>query len=93
MFTLILSAASLLLMSSICSLFASLVAVPDTGVLDVDIDYMGRWSRDTFNYSRKAENIRHFVLVMPESEADRASAAAIFTRIEFDRGRPTVSDE
>src|SRR5260221_7160664 len=36
-------------------------ATGDAGLLDVDIDYKGSFYTETFNYSRKAKNIRHFV--------------------------------
>jgi hypothetical protein len=56
--------------------------------LEVDIDYSGDWYRETFGYTRRAKNIKHFVLVIPESEATRATAAEIFTGIRF----PTSPD-
>jgi hypothetical protein len=55
----------------------------DMGTLTVDIDYTGTWYRETFDYSREAANIRHYVLVMPESEMDRASAGEIFVTFGF----------
>jgi hypothetical protein len=55
----------------------------DMGTLTVDIDYTGTWYRETFDYSREAANIRHYVLVMPEGEVDRASAGEIFTTFGF----------
>ena len=51
--------------------------------LDVDIDYRGTWYRETFSYTREAENIAHFVIVMPESQVDRATADQIFSSIDF----------
>ncbi len=57
----------------------------DTGVLDVNIDYRGTWYRETFSYTREAENIAHFVIVMPESEVDRGTADQIFSSIDFER--------
>ena len=63
------------------------------GVLDVTIDYVGSWYRNTFNYSREAENIRHFVLVVPESEADRASAGWIFTSLDLQPDGIQVRDD
>jgi hypothetical protein len=59
---------------------------PDMGLLEIHIDYTGTWYRETFNYSREAENIRHFVLIMPESEAQRASAGEIFVNLRFPDG-------
>jgi hypothetical protein len=55
----------------------------DMGTLVVDINYTGTWYRETFDYSREAENIRHYVLVMPEGEVDRASASEIFITFAF----------
>jgi len=54
----------------------------DQGALDIDIDYTGTWYIDTFHYAREAPNIRHFVLVVPESEAERAGAGWFFTSLE-----------
>ncbi|MGC9395166.1 MAG: hypothetical protein ACP5J4_09940 [Anaerolineae bacterium] len=58
-------------------------ATGDIGFLDVDIDYRGTWYRETFSYTREAENIAHFVIVMPESQVDRATADQIFSSIDF----------
>ncbi|MBN2390013.1 MAG: hypothetical protein JXR84_04785 [Anaerolineae bacterium] len=58
-------------------------ATGDVGFLDVDIDYRGTWYRETFSYTREAENIAHFVIVMPESQVDRATADQIFSSIDF----------
>ena len=55
----------------------------DVGFLDVNIDYRGTWYRETFSYTREADNIAHFVIVMPESEVDRATADQIFSSIDF----------
>jgi hypothetical protein len=63
-------------------------ATPSVGLLEVDIDYSGTWYRETFGYTRRAKNIKHFVLVMPESEVTRATAAEVFTSIRF----PTSPD-
>lgn len=61
---------------------------PSVGFLEVDIAYSGTWYRETFGYTRRAKNIKHFVLVMPESEVTRATAAEVFTSIRF----PTSPD-
>ncbi|MEW5959534.1 MAG: hypothetical protein AB1801_17555 [Chloroflexota bacterium] len=39
-----------------------------TGLLAVDINYIGDWYRDTFGYSKEAPNIRHFAVIMPEAQ-------------------------
>jgi hypothetical protein len=57
--------------------------IVSVGLLKADIDYTGNWYRETFSYTREAENIRHFVLVMPASEVDRASADAVFSSIHY----------
>jgi hypothetical protein len=58
-------------------------ATDGVGSLQVDIDYRGTWYRETFSYTRQAENIAHFVLVMPESQVDRATADQVFSSIDF----------
>lgn len=58
------------------------------GILAIDIDYAGTFYHETFDYSREATNIKHYVLVMPASEAGRASAGEIFTTL----GRLTGPD-
>ena len=58
-------------------------AAGTTGTLTVDINYTGGWYVETFGYARNAENIRHYVLVLPESETGRADAGAIFTSLLF----------
>ncbi len=55
----------------------------DVGTLQVDVDYRGSWYRETFSYTRQAENIAHFVLVMPASQVDRATADQVFSNIDF----------
>ncbi len=69
--------------------FLSPTATLDVGFLEVNIDYNDDFYVDTFGYSRQAANIKHFVLVVPESEANRASPDAIFTRLRF----PTHPDD
>ena len=39
-----------------------------TGLLAVDIVYLGQWYRDTFHYSKQAPNIRHFAVIVPEAQ-------------------------
>ena len=73
------------------ALVASLLITPPTelpaadgaGYLQIDGDYRGTWYRETFGYTRYAENIAHFVLVMPESQVDRATADQVFSSIDF----------
>jgi hypothetical protein len=78
---LILALSTLLLMSCMFPQLLASTGMPGGGTLEIDIDYTGSWYRKTFDYSRQAENIRHFVVVMPESEADRASPGWIFTSL------------
>jgi hypothetical protein len=85
-------AAALLATACIFPVLFSPANTPTTGVLNVDIDYVGSWYRETFQYARDAANIRHFVLVVPESEASRADPGWIFTSLTFqDDGSLTVS--
>ncbi len=67
---------------SLDALVDSLLVAP-VGSLEVDIDYSGAWFSETFSYTREAENIRHFVLVMPESKVDEATADDVFSSIDF----------
>lgn len=88
MFTVILIAAALLPLSCVFP-FVTLPGpasdtTPETGALDVTINYTGSWYVETFQYARDADNIRHFVLVVPESEAERADAGWIFTSLTFE---------
>ncbi|MBN1220130.1 MAG: LysM peptidoglycan-binding domain-containing protein [Anaerolineae bacterium] len=39
-----------------------------SGLLTVDIMYIGQWYRETFNYSKDAPNIRHLAVVMPAAQ-------------------------
>ena len=84
--------AATLLLTGCAPLFAAFVGAPSVGVIKVHIDYSGTWYRDTFTYARDATNIRHVVLVMPESESTRVSAAQAFSRIAFSPDS-TVEDE
>jgi hypothetical protein len=55
------------------------------GILEVDINYTGYWYRETFDYTRQAESIKHFVLVMPEKTylTNRFPAHNVFHSIRF----------
>ncbi len=75
----ILVGGALLLAACVFPLFP----VSSSGTLKITIDYTGTWYRDTFDYARDAENIKHYVLVMPVSEAERASAGEIFVNFSF----------
>ena len=59
------------------------VDYPFLGFLNVDINYTGDWYRETFSYTRGAKNIKHLLLVAPESMMSRASAAEIFSSVKF----------
>jgi hypothetical protein len=67
------------------------VATDNGGFLQVDVDYRGTWYRETFSYTRQAENIMHLVLVMPESQVDRATADQVFGSIDFSSGPDVLS--
>jgi hypothetical protein len=67
------------------------VATDNVGVLQVDVDYRGTWYRETFSYTRQAENIMHLVLVMPESQVDKATADQIFSSVDFSAGPGALS--
>jgi hypothetical protein len=81
------------------ALVASLLVAPPTdvastgsaGFLEVDVDYVGTWYRETFGYTRQAENVKHYVLVMPESQVDRATAADVFSSLSFTAGPGVLS--
>ncbi len=66
-------------------------AADGTGALHVDVDYRGTWYRETFSYTRPAENVAHFVLVMPASEVDRATADQVFSSINFSAAPAALS--
>jgi hypothetical protein len=61
------------------------------GILEMDIVYSGDWYRETFSYTRQAENIKHFVLVMPERLylTYQVPAHDVFLSIQF----PTNPDD
>jgi hypothetical protein len=59
--------------------------------LQVDIDYRGTWYRDTFDYTKGADHVAHFVLVMPESQVDRATADQVFSSIDFSAAPGTLT--
>jgi hypothetical protein len=73
------------------SIEPSSVITGDVGFLHVEIDYRGTWYRETFSYTRQAEHIRHFALVMPESQVDRATADQVFSSIDFSTGSGVLS--
>ncbi len=81
------------------ALAGSLLVMPPTkrpsvdgvGFLQIDVDYRGNWYRQTFSYTRQAENIRHFALVMPASQVDRATADQVFSSIDFSTGPGVLS--
>lgn len=54
------------------------VSTAEMGVLKVDINYTDSFYRETFDYTRDAENIQHFVLVVPTGEVDRLGARDAF---------------
>jgi hypothetical protein len=65
--------------------------VDEAGTLQVDIDYRGTWYRETFGYTRQGENMAHFVLVIPESEVDHATADQVFSSIDFSTAPTSLS--
>jgi hypothetical protein len=67
------------------------MATDSVGFLEADIDYSGTWYRETFSYTRQAENIRHFILVMPKSQADRVTADEVFSSIDFQNSSGILS--
>lgn len=81
---LILIPAALFMMGCTFPFLASLTGSTHTdgnGVLDVNINYTGSWYVDTFGYARDAENVRHFVLVIPADLAQDVNPGAVFTSI------------
>jgi hypothetical protein len=72
------------------ALVDSLLVAP-VGSLEVGIDYAGNWFRETFSYTRQAEYIRHFVLVMPESKVDGATADDVYSSIDYLADTDTLS--
>jgi hypothetical protein len=77
-------------LESLDTLVDSLLVAP-VGSLEVDVDYSGTWFSETFSYTRQAESIRHFVLVMPESKVDEATADDVFSSIDFLADPDTLS--
>lgn len=55
--------------------------IEQSATLEVDIQYDDDFYVEVFNYSRDAENVRHYVMVVPESEIERATneVAWVFT--------------
>lgn len=68
-------------------------AAPATGTFEVILDYTGTWYREVFHYARDAGNIWHYVLVLPESEVDRATPDWIFTSFVPGPDGLTVRDD
>lgn len=66
-----------------CPLLSWFAAPPSTGTLEVDIDYTGSWYVETFGYAREAENIRHYVLVMPDEAMGQATSHAFFSSLLY----------
>jgi hypothetical protein len=52
-------------------------------LVEITITYTGTWYRETFGYTTRARNIRHYVLLMPEKYSEMTSAGLIFTSIRF----------
>lgn len=64
-----------------------------TGTLSVTINYTDTFYHETFNYMPDAPNIYHFVLVLPENEANRESASRVLYSLRFsEEGYPWISD-
>jgi hypothetical protein len=59
-----------------------LCPVAASGTLSVNIDYTGHFYVAVFDYARDAPNIQHYVIVMPESEAERATDGSIFYALQ-----------
>ncbi len=52
-------------------------------LIEITIKYTGTWYRETFGYTTRARNIRHYVLIMPEEYYEKTSAGWIFTSLLF----------
>jgi hypothetical protein len=67
---------------------------PQKATLEVDINYDDNFYRETFQYSKEAENIQHFVLVVPEGMEIKADAVEIFHELLFqtDPDAPLIED-
>lgn len=57
--------------------------VADDSTLEINIAYEGGFYTDVFGYSSDAPNIRHYVLVVPESEIERATEDALWIFISL----------
>lgn len=55
---------------------------PATGILNIEIQYTGKWYRETFGYEPDAPNIRHVVLVVPV-DIVLDGAGWVFSGLEF----------
>jgi hypothetical protein len=62
---------------------ALLVEMSTPGIVKIEINYTDQWYREVFNYSPQAENIRHYVLIVPQDEAEQISPGWIFISIAF----------
>ena len=69
--------------------------VAAAGTLNVEIDYSGAFYTKYFDYARDAPNINHYVIVMPASEAERASDGEIFSALQRRAGpdAPLIYDQ
>ncbi|MEQ8673922.1 MAG: hypothetical protein RLP44_13005 [Aggregatilineales bacterium] len=57
--------------------------ISDESTLEIDIEYEGGFYTEAFDYSPDAPNIRHYVLVVPESEIERATEDALWIFISL----------
>jgi hypothetical protein len=83
----------LLLMAFTCPLTTWLYGQTETGTLDVTINYSDGFYTQTFDYSRYARNIRHFVLILPQSEVGDGSPTRIFSGLEPQEEGFTLSED
>jgi hypothetical protein len=56
---------------------------PSVAFLDVDVNYTGTFYREMFGYARRADNITHLVLVVPEGDKGTVTASRIFRGVHF----------
>jgi len=52
-------------------------------LVEITITYTGTWYRETFGYTTRAGNIRHYILLMPEKYSEKTTAGWIFTSLRF----------
>jgi hypothetical protein len=67
------------------------VPTEPAALLQVDVDYRGAWYRETFSYTKDADHVAHFVLVMPEGQVDAATAEQVFSSIDFSAAPATLA--